>query len=548
MAQDNNIYIFGHVNPDADSVITAIAYAYYRQHQLGEPAIACRLGELDTTTKYLLKKFGFEEPQLLEDARVNMSEIDLDPPLTITPEMTLHEVVRLMEKEGRESFAVADEEGRMIGWVSKSDLARIALGDTVHSNEMLKNTPVDCFVKTVNGKLAVSPKGRHLNGMVSIITATSKESIAKYDVKDRIAIIGNDPEAQKDLIRRGAGMLIVVWADQVDEEVRSLAGEHDCPVILSGYGGMNTSRYVFFAPQVKMIMATKVESFLTTEIAEEVRTKIMRTKFRSYPVVDKENHLVGYVSRNHIMNYRNKKLILVDHNEFSQSVKSVEKGEVLQVIDHHKVNDFSTSRPVSFRNEIVGSTATIIATIFRENQVQIPEKLAGLLLGAVLSDTLNLRTPTTTERDIETANILAAIANLDRDDFAEEMFTVTSDPKGKSLKELFVQKMEYYEIGECKLMISQINLPQMSSRRESDDEVQEMLDEFTRKKNPDFCVLAFTSVLEDGSVFFASGNNADWLREAFPDKKGKRHTFQEGILSKDEQIMPRLNDVILKYA
>lgn len=547
MGQNNNIYIFGHTEPDADSVISAIAYAYFKRLQ-GEPAVACRLGKLNAETKYLLKKFGFQKPEKLNDARVTMEEIDLDPPITITEETTLHEVVRLMEENKREAFVVADKERHMIGWVSKSDLARIALGDTLHSKEMLQNTPVENFVKTVNGELIYDTPDRHLNGLISIVTATSDESIAKYEVKDRIVIAGNDASAQKKLIEKGAGMLIVVWADEISMDVLIAAKKYNCPVITSGYGAMNTSRYVFFAPPVKMIMIRKVEAFQTNEIAEEVQAKMLRTKFRSYPVVDKENRLFGYVTRNLISNYHNKRLILVDHNEFSQSVRGIDKGEVLQVIDHHKVNDFSTNRPVNFRNEIVGSTATIIATIFRENQISFPEDLAGLLLGAILSDTLNLRTPTTTRKDIETANILAAIANLDIEEFAQEMFTVASDPEGKSLYELMQLHMEYYDIGGCKFMLSQINLASMSAVSENEDEIQEILDTFTEKKALDFCVLVLTSVLDDGSVFYSSGINAEWLREAYPDRDGETHSFQVGVLAKKEQILPKLTEVILKYA
>ena len=172
--------------------------------------------------------------------------------------------------------------------------------------------------------------------------------------------------------------------------------------------------------------------------------------------VDANEQLVGYISRYHIMDAPKRKLILVDHNEFSQSVNAIEKSEVLEVIDHHRINDFSTSQPVAFRNEIVGSTATIVATIFRENQIPIPTNLAGLLLGAVLSDTMNFHSPTTTDRDISTANILAAIADFDIEQFAEEMFTITSNQDKVSFSDMINQDLKIYDIHSCKLSISQV--------------------------------------------------------------------------------------------
>ena len=546
MAQDNKVYVIGHKNPHADSVAAAIAYAAYKREQ-GIDAVPCVLGKINKESKYLLDRFGFEKPMLLETAQVRLDEVDLASPIAITPETTIFESVHLMEKEKREGFAVVDEEKRILGWVSKSDLANIALNDTKLLHGMLRDTPTEYIAKTISGSVIYDDAERHLNGKVSILTMTNKDNLEDYDVTDRIVITGSNKKAQKILIEKGAGMLIIIWEKKVDDSVIKLAEEHHCTIILSGYGAMNTSRYLFFAPPVRMMMTKKPMKFYVHELAEDAGRKMGRAQFRAFPVVDEEEHLIGYLMRHHILNYNDKQLILVDHNEFSQSVKGIEKARVLEVIDHHRVTDFSTSRPVSFRNEIVGSTCTIIATIFRENQVPIEENLAGLMLGGLLSDTMNLQTPTTTEKDVQTANILAALAGLDLDRFTEELFSVTED-EGGSLEELMNRDIVFEDVMGVRLMLTKVNVPQVEPYRDRAEDMQHTLDVLTKNKNADIGILSITSALENRSILFGAGDKANWLFEAYPDPEGEPHSIHEGLISRKMQILPSISSVISKYA
>ena len=546
MAQDNRIYVTGHKNPHADSVAAAIAYAEYKKAQ-GYDAIPCVLGKINKESQYLLDRFGFEKPLFLETAQVRLDEVDLADPYAITPETTIFETVGLMKKEDREGFAVVDDNNMVIGWVSKSDLANIALNDTKNSHSMLKDTPTEYISKTIAGKVHYDDDQRHLNGKVSILTMTNKENLEDYEVTDRIVITGGNKKAQKILIEKGAGMLIIIWETSVDDSVLKLAKEHHCTIITSGYGAMNTSRFLYFAPPVRMMMTLKPMKFYGHELAEDAGRKMARTQFRAFPVVDDDDHLVGYAMRSHILNYNDKQLILVDHNEFSQSVKGIEKARVLEVIDHHRVTDFSTSRPVSFRNEIVGSTCTIIATIFRENQVPIEENLAGLMLGGLLSDTMNLQTPTTTDKDRQTANILAALAGLDLDQFSEELFSLTED-EGGSLEELMSRDIIFEDVMGVRLMLTKVNVPQVEPYRDRAEDMQQALDILTKNKNADIGILSITSALENRSILFSSGEKGNWLFEAYPDHEGEPHSVQEGLVSRKMQILPKLSKVVSKYA
>ena len=544
--EQNCVYVTGHRHPDTDSIAAAIGYAFYKRAN-GIKAIPCRLGKLSAETKYLLKRFGYEQPMLLEDARFKLGEIALDEPVSIAPEKTLFEAIQILAKNNRQICSVVDDEGRLLGIVTRSDAADIAMGDTDSTSRLLKDTPLRSICAATNGKIIYEDPMTRTNGKVGVIAITS-EDLSGFDVEGRIVISGSDAKAQTDLIRQGAAILIVVRADMVAPEVLEVAKEHHCSVIISGHGTMNTSRYIYFAPRVSQIMTTTPVKFYASELVEDAGRKMLRSRFHAYPVIDDDEKLLGYVSRYHVMNTGSKKIILVDHNEFSQSVKGIEKAEVLEVIDHHRINDFSTNQPVAFRNEIIGSSATIVATIFRENQIPLPKNLAGLILGAILSDTLKFQSPTTTSKDIATAQFLAGIAGLDIDEFAQEMFSVSANIEGKTLNELLNQDIKFFNIDGCKTMISQVIVTSADTAREMEERVQHLLDQFVKKKELDLLLMVFTSILENGSVVFAAGDKAAWAAEAFPNKKGETMTLQTGVLSRKSQILPRITKVVEKYA
>ncbi len=544
--EQNRVYVTGHKHPDTDSVAAAIGYAFYKRAN-GIKAIPCRLGKLSAETKYLLDRFGFEQPMLLEDARYKLGEIDLDEPVSISPDKTIREAIRILQKNNRQICSVVDDEGKLLGIVTRSDAADLSMGDTRITAKLLKDTSVESISTAVDGKIVYEDPESRVNGKVSIIALT-KEKLTDFDFRDMILITGNDPKVHKELVKMGTGVLIVVRTDEVAPEVIEAAREHHCSIIISGHDTMNTSRYVYFAPTVSRMMTSNPVKFYASELVEDAGRKMLRSRYHAYPVIDDDEKLLGYVSRYHVMNTGSKKLILVDHNEFSQSVRGIEKAEVLEVIDHHRINDFSTNRPVAFRNEIIGSSATIVATIFRENQIPLPKNLAGLILGAILSDTLKFQSPTTTPKDKATAQFLANIAGLDIDEFAKDMFSVSANIKGKTLNELLNQDIKFFNIEGCKTMISQVIVTSADTARKMESQVQRLLDSFTKKKELDLCVMAFTSILENGSVVYASGDKAMWALEAFPNKDGETRTLQKGVLSRKSQILPRLTAVVQKYS
>ena len=535
----NTVFVIGHKHPDTDSIASAIGYAFLKK-SLGLPAVAARLGCVNKETQYLLNRFHFELPYELKDARVMLKEVDMDCACVVTEKTTIFNALKMMEKCNHHILGVVNEKEQLLGIVTKSDFSRVGLDDTAKGIDLLKKTPISLMNQTLDGKLIYEAEKSHINGKVSII-ALSKNHVQNYEIKDRIVIVGNDVLAQLELIQKGAGLLIIVWSETIDVSVIAKAKEYQCSLILSGHGCMNTSRYLYFSIPVALVMTKNITYFREDELACDVKNKLIQSRYRSYPVLDSNRKLVGFIGRYHIMNYKNKNVILVDHNEFSQSVKGIESAEILEVIDHHRIHDFSTNCPVSFRNEIVGSTSTIVASMFKENQIPIPADLAGLLLGAVLSDTLKFQSPTTTQKDKEIAHFLAAFAELDMDAFATDMFTVTSDLSGKSFYELISVDYKLYDIQNRNILVSQVIIPCVDYLYEEESEIEEAMRRLMRENQAETCVVAFTSILENGSVFYSSGNKKDWIFDIFPNKDGEKHSLQKGILSRKNQIIPMLS-------
>lgn len=531
------VYICGHKHPDTDSIASAIAYAHLKR-QLGLNAVACRLGELSDETEYVLDKLGFEQPVLLKDARATLDEIEMDDISTIHIDSSIKDAMDIVQKK-RQTLGVVDDRGQLLGLVTNSNLSDVAMGDTAVTIELLKRTPVSNISKAIDGKLVYEPETFKFNGKTSIV-ALSQDKLGNYDLRERLVILGNDEESQIAAIEKGAACLVLVWSDWVTDRVIDLAKKHQCAIIRSTHGTMNTSRYLLFAPSVREVMTTNLTSFNINEFVEDVGRRMLKSRYRSYPVIDNENKLYGFVSRYHILNSSSKKLILVDHNEYSQSIEGVEDADILEVIDHHRIGDLSTVKPIYFRNEIIGSTSSIIAKMYLEHGVDMPENIAGLLQAALISDTLNLKSPTTTQQDINIMKTLESISGLDRFDFAQEIYEVTSSFKNKTYDEIINQDIKTFYISNKAVMVSQVVIYHFNELDSVFDDFRESVETYVENHRLDLLVVVFTSIEDNGSRIISAGNLKAAVHEAFPNGSGEHGTFLADVVSRKNQIIPRL--------
>lgn len=540
------IYVTGHRNPDTDSIVSAIAYANLKQ-KMNINAYPCRLGDINPETQYLLDRFKMHVPMLLQDARSQLDEIEMDKPVTMSPETTMYECLSVMNNHHKKTLSIVNHLNQLLGVVTSSNLSDVLMGDTARSIELLSRTPIEYISKTVDGKLIYAPEYPHVSGKTSI-PALSASGLNNYDLEDRIVIIGNDTQAQLDCIHMNAGMLIVVWASNIAPMVIQAAQEKQCGLILSGHGTMNTSRYLFYASPVKEVMTTDLIVFNKAMFVEDAQAKMIRSRYRSYPVVDNKNHIFGFVSRYHLLNAKKKKIILVDHNEMRQSVNGIEHAEIIEIIDHHRIGDISTSRPITFRNEIVGSTATIISKMYIEADIEIEPNMAGLLLGAMISDTLNFKSPTTTNTDIAMASKLAMISELDIDEYAKEIFMVTNTLKDKTMEEVLQYDQKEFDIAGNKVIIAQMTMYQLNELTAIEEELHVEMEKLKKAKKAKLVVMTFTSIHDNGSKIYSVGELSEFVPMAFPNDPNELNSFQDGIVSRKNQIVPKLTLILNQMA
>jgi manganese-dependent inorganic pyrophosphatase len=541
MPSNNKVHITGHKHPDTDSIVSAIAYANLKQ-AMGIDAIACRLGEVNHETRYILSRFNVPEPIILDDARMRLNEIDIDDAILVDEETTIYEAWQLMS-EHKKVICVVDNENRLIGMVTNSNIAAVTMGDTAKSIELLSKTPLEYINNTVKGELVYRPYISRLNGKVSII-AVSEQKLERYELKDRVVIVGNDTEAQLQAIEKDAACLVVVWADKVEDSVIQKAKQKECGIILSGHGTLNTSRYIFYASPLKFIMSTNLVTFDQSEFVEDALIKITKSRFRAYPVVDDKGRVMGMVSRYILLNAKRKQVILVDHNELAQSVEGLLEADLLEVIDHHRIGDIQTNKPINFRNQLVGSTSTIIAMMYRENQIDMSQAMAGILCAAIISDTLNFKSPTTTPLDISVAQSCAELAKVNTEDLARDIFTKGLGLHEKSSIELIETDIKQFQISQYRIMVSQItvyNFQQVDGIR---GQLSKVMEHYVKDKRIDLLLVVFTSIEVNGSTMMYAGKEKWIALEAFPGISNITNTLFKDVLSRKKQIIPRLSAII----
>lgn len=534
------IHVTGHKHPDSDTICSAIAYAHLKRKQ-GLEAIACRLGEINHETSYILNRFGFEEPKVLNDARMTLSEIDLDEPVTISPETTIFEAWQIIQNE-KKALVVVDQDQKVLGLVTNSNLSAIAMGDTAKSIELLQKTPINYIAQTLKGSLIYTPEKTRLNGKVSII-AVAEHKLENYELADRTVILGNDTEAQLQAIEKDAACLVVVWTEKINPEVIARAKDKGCAIIISGHGTLNTSRYLYYSTPVKYIMSPDLLTFQRSEYVDDVLAKLLKSRFRSYPVLDEKRHVYGLISRFHLLNARKKKIILVDHNEVSQSVDAVLEGDLMEVIDHHRIGDITTSKPIMFRNQLVGSTCTIIAQLYDEARIPLDGKMAGLLCAAIISDTLNFKSPTTTQTDINTGQRLARIAQLNTEELAKDLFTNGSGFHDKSIEDIIENDIKEFNLGNYRVMVGQMSLYDVEVIETIRIELIKGMKTYANEKRLDLLLLLFTGLENNKSAILYAGNESWIATDAFDGITNDRLVYYD-VISRKKQVMPRLSAVV----
>lgn len=537
------VYIVGHKNPDTDSICSALAYAELKQ-RLGVHAIPCRLGPLNEETKYVLKRFGLENPLLLKDARSQLRDIDIDEPTLITTKTSLKEAWDVLFKARNKSLFVLDEQQKLTGIVSTSNLASPRMMSDELMHKLMKTASLSALAKTINGEIDYEPKNFKTNGKVFIVTLNDGTKFEE-NFRHSITILSDGNRKQRQLLEMGTRCMIITCNQEISPDNLELARKQDCAVIRTPWDTMKVAKVINEAFPVESLMSRNPITFQDDEYVDDVAKKMANTRYRSYPVLDIEGKAVGAVSRYHLLNYRRKKFILVDHSAKNQAINNIDDAEIEEIIDHHHIGNIETSYPIFYRNQRCGCTCTIIAQLYKENGIIPSAQMAGIMMSAIISDTLHFKSATTTQLDKDVAYGLAEIAGVDLDHYADEMLSASVALKESTPTQILNRDLKTYDMGKYKIAIGQTNYKNIEDIQAILPAFRQQLEKEQTAKQFDLMVMMFSHIMAEGTMFVYSGPLSYVMNEIIDTKFDDNSGYDHEIISRKQQLMPKLS-VILK--
>jgi manganese-dependent inorganic pyrophosphatase len=533
--------VLGHRNPDSDAICSAIGYTALLHAQGRANAVAARQGELRPETAYILDRFGLPVPLLVTDVRPRVADVMTTPALAVQEETSLYEVGQMLQRDGVRAVAVVDEQGRLSGIIGIEDLARSFISglDLDQLDHVLLS--LDNVLRALGGRLLVDAPGRTLRDR-AMVGAMEIDTMLKRIAPDILLVMGDREDAQKAAIEFGVGALVITGDTPVSEEILELAREHQVTVISVAHHTYTTVRLIHMSTAIRHVMRKEVITCEPDDFVDEVREILQTGRVRSLVVVDENRKVLGIISRTSLLRQVRRQVVLVDHNERSQSVAGIEEADVIGVIDHHRVADFQTRSPAFMRMEPVGATSTIVAKLFIEANVLIPQPVAGVLLSGILTDTLLFRGPTTTPEDQRVAGILAERAGVDENELGARILSLASDVSDRSPDQIVMSDFKEFRVEDYHFGIGVFETAdgdEVLSRR------AELLDAMRRLQSKGYTSMLFAviDIIRENTTILAVGH-AQAVAETFGAALEDGHTVRlQGILSRKKHIVPLLGNL-----
>ncbi len=528
----NPIYVVGHKNPDTDAIVSAIAYAQFKREQ-GINAVAGRVGSVSSETEYLLEKFGYEDPQRLYTAKSTLKEIEMDKASLANKEMTMKEALDKVLKLKNRGLIVVDKKKHLEGIVTLDDLTYMWTKTDAQLASIIRTIEIDDIVKILKGTLVL--RGNHqLSGKMHMFP-----SLKSNVEDDSIVLLRNEDDKMQYCLELGATMLVVCTSSPIARHIISMAMDAEATIVTTELTPLSITRLIYQTPAIEHIMIPKerIDYFNINDTIDEASKKIAKSRHRSYPVLDNEGKVVGAVSRYHLFNYQKKQLILVDHNEKKQAIDDVDEGVVTEIVDHHRFGSFESENPISITTMPVGATATIIANKFFDEKLELSPNLAGLLLGAIVSDTMNFKSPTTTPIDTRTAKRLEEISGEKAENLSKGLIEHSESLLNKRHIEIVYNDFKEFNIEGNKVGLSQAVCKSKDEYDALKSDLSRYLEDSCKSGGYDLMAIMLTNPNGSGSYVLSAGARRRVVRETFtPDKDG----FVDGLVSRKKQLLPGL--------
>lgn len=540
------VYVSGHKNPDTDSICSAIAYSYLLNATNKYNAVPVRLGEVNRETEYVLKRFGVEHPVLLKTVKQKVEDLNYDKVTVFSKDLTLKTAWFLLKQQNLKSAPILDEHGQLLGLLSTSNIIEGYMDQW--DSEVLKKakTPVENVIDTLEANVIYLNEAlKVINGDIHIAAMSGNEAKKRIHENDVVIVGGDRSDDLEELISVKPSLIILTGSLTSNEHVVNKCKEQGISIVSTPFNTYQTSQQIVQAVPVEYVMIKgDIKTFSTDDTLDYMKEVMSETRYRGYPVIDLNNRCVGSISRFALLKGLRKKVILVDHNERGQSIPGIEEADILEIVDHHRVADIQTVGPLLFRGEPLGSTATIVTRMFEEQDVEMPSHIAGLLLGAVVSDTLLFKSPTCTPVDTKIAKKLAEIAGVDIQEFAMEMFKAGTSLVGKTVDEIFNQDFKKFSFDNLQVGVAQVNSMDIEGFLPYKKDMLDYMNKFAEDNNLEFTLLLLTDIINANSEIFVGGPRPKLVEKAFNVQLTDRQGTLEGVISRKKQVVPAITAIM----
>ena len=539
----HKVVVIGHRNPDTDSICSAIAYAELKNKTSDLVCEARRAGRMNQETEFVLKKFGVTPPRMCTDVNPKIRDVDYREMPGIPGTTSLRRAWEIMRDQKIDTLPITSEENDLEGIITVKDIATANM-DVFDTGVLAKSqTSFRNILETLGGTMVVGDENAVCTtGHIKIGTATP-EMLESNVEKGDIVILTNRYESQLCAIEKEASLLIICNGSKVGHTIQRIADEMGVAIMTTPYDTYAAGKLISQCAPISYYMTREdiLKFTLVTPVADVMRV-MAKVRHRYFPILDEEGKYCGMVSRRNIIALRKRRIILVDHNEATQAVEGFDQAEILEIIDHHRIGSLETSGPVYFRNQPVGCTATIITQMYDENGVEIPAQTAGLLLAAILSDTLVFRSPTCTPVDAAAAKRLAKIAGVDIDEFSTEMFEAGEKLDGKTPEEVFLQDFKVFMCGDIRFGVAQGSYMTRKNLTAAEALLKPYLEEARNKQNVEDIYMLLTDVPKEESVVICNGRYAaEVLTDGFETQPAADASWTlPGVVSRKKQFIPAL--------
>ena len=538
--------VIGHRNPDTDSICSAICYANLKQAVTGEEYMPARAGHVNGETQFVLDYFGAEEPQLVEDVRTQVRDIEIRKTKGVADNISLKRAWNIMQENNVVTIPSVREDGTLEGLITVGDITKTYMN--IYDSSILSkaNTQYSNIIETLEAELIIGSAEAYFDQGKVLIAAANPDLMEFYIEPHDLVILGNRYESQLCAIEMGADCIIVCEGAAVSMTIKKIAQERGCTIIATTYDTYTAARLINQSMPISYFMTREhLITFNSDDYIDEIREVMASKRHRDFPILDKDGYYLGMISRRNLLGAKGKQVILVDHNEKNQAVAGIENAEILEIIDHHRLGTIQTMSPVFFRNQPLGCTATIIYQMYQEAGIKVEPKIAGLLCSAIVSDTLLFRSPTCTPVDEMAARALADIAGIDIEKYAMEMFSAGSNLKDKSDEEIFYQDFKRFTSGKVTIGVGQIT----SLNGGELDKLKGRMEEALENNGLDMIFFMLTNILTETTELICEGQGALQLAgKAFHqdiellEEEGLKEPVLRlpGVVSRKKQLIPEL--------